>query len=484
MKIDLIGHASLLVETEDCQVLMDPVFFDPFCEGLNESCPKRTVFPEKIPDFDFLVISHQHLDHFDIRTLASLPKNVDVLIPQDKLIAESLVQLGYKSIYPLREFDKVRIGSTVLMTTRSEVRVPEFGMVFADSSGVFWNTVDTYFAPPTIQRVKKDYPHIDFLLSVWHISMEGKYQYNQSLSFPFGLYGELFHLISLIQPSAIAPGANGFKYINQSSWQNRIVFPVTRERFCRDLETAFPELKKNIYTLDPGDVFTIDQGKYSYNRGQSEYAQMILDDWECLEFSPVNVEKNLLDGNPENYDLSKMKSHIAEEIEINLLNFITEYKDLIFKEHCRWSVIYQLEVIFPDGSQKWFIDFSQDKIKVEEGRNAIANLFSYITASSLFSLIEKKRDWDYLLCSGEYRTFQKVYAINKLGIIPADASLLKDPLELRLSSQYIQGNNIKLEIEKWGNTSQDNLDTEEDINPMLRIGNLLIKKRNLKKSEN
>lgn len=84
-----------------------------------------------------MVISHQHLDHFDIRTLASLPKNVDVLIPQDKLIAESLVQLGYKSIYPLREFDKVRIGSTVLMTTRSEVRVPEFGMVFADSSGVF-----------------------------------------------------------------------------------------------------------------------------------------------------------------------------------------------------------------------------------------------------------------------------------------------------------------------------------------------------------
>lgn len=47
MKIDLIGHASLLVETEDCRVLMDPVFFDPFCEGLNESCPKRTVFPEK-----------------------------------------------------------------------------------------------------------------------------------------------------------------------------------------------------------------------------------------------------------------------------------------------------------------------------------------------------------------------------------------------------------------------------------------------------
>jgi hypothetical protein len=126
-------------------------------------------------------------------------------------------------------------------------------MVFADDSGVFWNTVDTYFSPKTIQRVRASFPEIDFLLTTWHISMEGKFQYNHRSSFPFELYGYLFNLINLIQPKALAPGASGFKYIGTSSWQNQLLFPVTRERFCHDIQTAFPEMAENIFQLDPGD---------------------------------------------------------------------------------------------------------------------------------------------------------------------------------------------------------------------------------------
>ena len=81
MQVHLLGHASLFVETEDCKILIDPVLQDPFCEGLNESCPQRLITPENFPEYDFLVISHRHLDHFDLRSLAYLPKNVDVLIP-------------------------------------------------------------------------------------------------------------------------------------------------------------------------------------------------------------------------------------------------------------------------------------------------------------------------------------------------------------------------------------------------------------------
>ena len=198
MQIEMIGHATIFIKTQDCKILMDPVLWDPFCEGLNESCPKREVIPEKLPEFDFLVISHQHLDHFDIRSLAYLPKTVDVFIPQDKLIQDCLHQLGYTHIYPLADFTTVRSGATTLMTTRSEVRVPEFGMVFADDSGVFWNTVDTYFAPETIQKVRASFSEIDFLLTTWHISMEAKFQYNQRISFPFELYSYLFNLIGLI----------------------------------------------------------------------------------------------------------------------------------------------------------------------------------------------------------------------------------------------------------------------------------------------
>jgi UDP-MurNAc hydroxylase len=477
MKIELLGHASLIVETQDCRILMDPVLWDPFCEGLNESCPKREIFPEQFPEFDFLVISHQHLDHFDLRSLAYLPKKVDVLIPADKLLEEYLRHLGYCRIYPLHDFNTVRVGSTKMITTRSEIRVPEYGMIFADESGVFWNAVDTMFAPQTIQTVLDTYSQIDFLLTPWHISMEGKYQYNQSISFPFELYGYLFNLLDLIKPKAIAPGAQGFKYINESAWQNQVVFPVTRERFCHDLKIAFPELESNILTIDPGDVVTIDREKCELATGTSTYARMTLDDRDCLDFAPVKVGNTLVDNNPEKYSLDAIKSLLETEISVNLPQFIQQKRNSLFKEHDRWQVIYQLEVIFPDGCQQWHIDFSQDRIQLQPGRNPLANLFSYITASGFYSLIKKKRDWDYLICSGEYRFFDKIYSIKRFGIIRPSNVSLQDPINLKFPADYVAGGNLQEELQTLSKSKLDRDLVDEDDSPMMKLGNCFFKGR-------
>ncbi|WGV27153.1 MBL fold metallo-hydrolase [Halotia branconii] len=482
MQIDMIGHATLFVETKDCKILMDPVLWDPFCEGLNESCPKREVMADKLSNFDFLVISHQHLDHFDIRSLAYLPKTVDVLIPQDRLIEDCLRHLGYSHIYPLADFTKVRSGSTTLMATRSEVRVPEFGMVFADDSGVFWNTVDTYFSPETIQKVRKFFPEIDFLLTTWHISMEGKFQYNQSISFPFELYSYLFYLISLIQPQAIAPGAQGFKYIGESAWQNQVVFPVTRERFCHDLKTAFPELADKIFPIDPGDILTFDGGKYDYIRGKSNYAQMLVDNRESIDFNPVAIANTLIDSNPENYSLEDMRQIIEEKICLDLPQFIIENRNSLFTEHCQWQIVYQIEITFPDGVKTWNIDLSEAVIQTKQGRNPLANLFTYITASTLYSLIDKKRDWDYLLCSGDYRTFHKIYSISKEKINFAETATFVDPIQLQFPSSYVASNNIYRELAKWM-PANESISLTEDEASMICLGNLLIKRKNRNKDK-
>ncbi|NER50290.1 MAG: MBL fold metallo-hydrolase, partial [Symploca sp. SIO1A3] len=125
MKIEMIGHASVFIETQDAKIMMDPVLWDPHQEGLFDVCPKREVIVDKIPDFDILIISHKHLDHFDIRSLAYLPKNVEVIIPEDDLIKQSLQKLGYKKIYSIVDFQELKIGSsTRFLSTRSEDRVP------------------------------------------------------------------------------------------------------------------------------------------------------------------------------------------------------------------------------------------------------------------------------------------------------------------------------------------------------------------------
>ena len=92
-----------------------------------------------------------------------------------------------------------------------------------------------------------------------------------------------------------------------------------------------------------------------------------------------------------------MKQLIEEKVCLALPQFIRDNRTSLFSEHFQWQVIYELEIAFPEGEQIWNIDFSEEAIQVKQGRNPLANLFSYITASTFYSLIQRKRDCDYLL---------------------------------------------------------------------------------------
>jgi UDP-MurNAc hydroxylase len=476
MEIHLIGHASVFVKTQDCQILMDPVLWDPHQEGLFDICPQREVIHEKIPEFDLLIISHQHLDHFHIRSLAYLPKNVDVLIPEDKLIEDCLRQLGYSYIYPLKDFNKVKFGSTSLLTTRSENRVPEYGVIFADESGVFWNQVDTIVSLNTIRFIKSRYEKIDFLLAMWQPMLEMNYQMNMSLTFPYSIYSKILETISTIQPKAVAPGSNGFRCIGGSSWLNKILFPVTRERFCHDIKVACPEIGNNVFPLDPGDVLTFEHGEFSHLKAKCPFVNKIGDRREDLDFSPVRVGNEMIDNNPDNYNLDEMKEGICQEISVNLSQFITKNRDYLFIEHCRWQVIYQIEIVFPDGAKIWSFDFSQTDIQAQEGRNPLANLFTYMTASSLYGIFKGLKGWDYANLGGYYRRFQKLYIPTPQGIIkPEEENRISDPLSFRFPYREVLKSILQNEIAQWSHENDNGAKPKEPRTLMMRMGNTLVK---------
>ena len=104
MRVHFIGHASLLIEADDVTILMDPIFGDPHYEGTAVMCPARQVTPERLPPYSVIAISHRHLDHFDIRTLASLDRSCAVLIPNgDSLLADAIGRLGFSRCQPVAD---------------------------------------------------------------------------------------------------------------------------------------------------------------------------------------------------------------------------------------------------------------------------------------------------------------------------------------------------------------------------------------------
>ncbi|NEQ68257.1 MAG: MBL fold metallo-hydrolase [Symploca sp. SIO2D2] len=452
MKIEMIGHASVFIETQDAKIMMDPVLWDPHQEGLFDVCPKREVIVDKIPDFDILIISHKHLDHFDIRSLAYLPKNVEVIIPEDDLIKQSLQKLGYKKIYSIVDFQELKIGSsTSFLSTRSEDRVPEFGVLLKDDSGVFWNCVDTDLSLETIAFVLGKYPEIDFLLATWQPMLEMNYQNNDGLSFPYEHYGRLLYNIRLINPKALSPGSNAFKYINGSSFLNQVVFPVTREKFCQDVKGICPYLENLVFSLNPGDSIEFTPSKVIYDKGSCEFVRMIKDDRDELNFSPVTVGNKLIDHNSDNYDLVLMKESIETAITVDLVSFIKEHRSSIFREHFNWKIVYQLEVIFPDSCQRWCFDFAHNSLTLEKKCNPLANLFTYITASALYGLLHNKKGVDYAGLGGYYRSFDKIYLVTPHGLIPPYDYYIPfvDPLASRYANEENEILVRDFEIQNW-----------------------------------
>ena len=79
-----IGHATFLIKLGDTTIITDPVFsknMGPLIFG-----PKRYVNPaidlKEIPEVNLFLLTHNHYDHLDYRTIKKFPyKEANVLVP-------------------------------------------------------------------------------------------------------------------------------------------------------------------------------------------------------------------------------------------------------------------------------------------------------------------------------------------------------------------------------------------------------------------
>lgn len=90
------GHSSYLIQTDSRRVLVDPVFRSAApLSFLNPPFRGTDLYrPEDMPDIDFLVITHDHWDHLDRRTVRELmPRVGKVVCPLG--VGEHLAYWGY-----------------------------------------------------------------------------------------------------------------------------------------------------------------------------------------------------------------------------------------------------------------------------------------------------------------------------------------------------------------------------------------------------
>ena len=400
MKVTLLGHASILVEMDGGTCLMDPVFSDPFEEGAVVSCPKRTVYPDRLPPIDILIVSHRHPDHFHIPSLARVSRDADAICPADPLIVYALEKLGFTHIHPVYPMGPILSPNYELYPTQSEsTAVQEFGMIFKDRSGTFWNQVDTFLSNETIAAVKKRFTGIDLHFAMY-ASQNLEFFESRSTNFPYSQHARNLEAALLIDPQVVAPAAAGFRFCRDHSWLNAFLFPISRERFLSDLKDLRPDLDTQV--MNPGDTFTLEDGRITYQPGASDLAVMEIEDTYRLQFDPTAPIPDLTDPNPDGYAHQHLTRTVARFITRGMATYVKrgyQTGDAVVKQYRDHRVNYSIAIVFPQAETRTYrFEFGESEVQLvtDSKAGAPADMIHRIAASALVGWIDYSKSFFYV----------------------------------------------------------------------------------------
>ena len=143
VEITFLGHSTVLIEVGGVRILTDPVLFDRVSLLRRVGSP---LDPDLYADIDIVLVSHLHLDHFDVPSLRQLGPAVEVIVPSGA--GRLLQRLGFANVNELgpgRELELADVTITATPARHGGYR-PPFGpraaavgyLVDADSERIYF----------------------------------------------------------------------------------------------------------------------------------------------------------------------------------------------------------------------------------------------------------------------------------------------------------------------------------------------------------
>lgn len=157
MSITRIVHGAVILDFRGTRILVDPWYSPTPPLGPGEAIG---IAPDKLPSVRGILITHDHNDHFDSRTLAVLPdKTIRVVVP--KGLAEEVKDLGYTDVYEMEPWDRTQIADVVVSSVPARHRVPENGYILQANGITTYLAGDTSFDPTLFWSIVEGFPKID-----------------------------------------------------------------------------------------------------------------------------------------------------------------------------------------------------------------------------------------------------------------------------------------------------------------------------------
>ncbi len=391
MRATLLGHASYVVEGGGSVIYVDPVFFDPF-ETTCISCPHRDVHRDKLPRAQAIFLSHAHHDHFDAKTLETIPRSTPIYVPQDDDLLEELHRLGFYKLNAIATYEPVAIGGLHVLATRS--RDPrEVGFLWVDDSAVFWDQVDTVVDQRTCLEVAHvlNGRQLDVAICTYMPLIEYAEAWITESHFPRDRYDRLIETALMSQARTVIPGSSGERHTGKREWLNHRIFPTSREQFLSDLHDVAPEQASLL--ANPGDSIVVENGQPA-RLEKSAYADVIEHDTHRIKFDPENTQPPpLVDENPYSYSEEHIEQQLALIMERELPRAMMAQMTPSLSGALRtaWDrrAHLQIEAVTPSRTLTWHIT-SWSPVQWTKGDEPKPDYVFRYVASDLVAYSERK----------------------------------------------------------------------------------------------
>lgn len=400
MRVTLLGHATVLVESAGRNVLIDPVLLDSAGEGALVPCPARRIERRRLPRIDMVFLSQREPDHFDIPSLAELPRDRLVVCPQDEMMTYALTRLGFENVKPVAWNSILALGGCEVLTTPSARNPAELGVALRDDNSSFWHQSDSEPTAEMFAHVRKLWGQIDLLFASFapqHFAYWG----SQRGGYPASAIRGVIDRIKRMQPRMVVPGSMGVRLNGPFEWVNAFAFPVSVNAFLGQLELLAPEIPRARGL--PGDVFEIVEHAVVHRPSSSRIAAVLEDDTHRVEFDPSAAVPPLRDPNLQGYTAQELSDSVEQAFEgvtaLVRAGYISG--DPAVADLRRRRLTYAISVVFPDGVERWLkMALLGDAPVVSRGEGRVRGaVTTHRTVASLVTAL-LRADHGYLVTGG------------------------------------------------------------------------------------
>ncbi|MCA9774513.1 MAG: MBL fold metallo-hydrolase [Myxococcales bacterium] len=250
MQVTMIGHATLLIESDRVRLLTDPWLTDPIFGGLVRHTPPLVHGPADLQDVDLIAITHDHEDHFDARTLRRLPKTVPILVPRTPVtrMADRARALGFLDVIELAPWEIHEQGDMRVTCTPSPRGFEHCTWLVETPRARLFDGGDMLEDEDFVKRLAAHGP-----IDIAFLPISG-FRFPHM---PRGVMGskEAAWAASVLQPGLAVPSAYQMEWFtDEHRHKNAALMPGRPEEFLRFLEDLTPDVPGRI--MIPGDRWT------------------------------------------------------------------------------------------------------------------------------------------------------------------------------------------------------------------------------------